>query len=100
MPIDFADKCGILGQFWIEFREDEDLENFLDYNDIGLPMSYMIAEGLVQANPMGEQYINETFDHFIKALDLTDEDIKDVDDLNDILELAHTKKGVEPEDKV
>ena len=26
MSVDFSDKCGILGQFWFEFREDDKLK--------------------------------------------------------------------------
>ena len=43
MAIPFADRCGILGRFWIEYREDEELKTFLEYNDVGLPVAYFIA---------------------------------------------------------
>lgn len=86
MTVSFSDKCGILGQFWIQYRDDENLAVFTEYNDIGLPLAYFIASGLVTANPMAEDYVNETFDMFISALELTDEDIEGLDNLDSILD--------------
>ena len=86
MAVSFSDKCGILGQFWVQYRDDENLKVFTEYNDIGLPLAYFIAAGLVTANPMAEDYVNETFNMFVNALELTDEDIEGLDNLDDILE--------------
>ena len=97
MAIEFADRCGILGQFWIDFRQDDDLKTFIEYNDIGLPLAYFIAEGLVSGTPMSEQYINETFDIFLKALDVTEEDIEGADNLTAVLDIAYEKKLDEPD---
>lgn len=86
MTVSFSDRCGILGQFWIQYRDDENLKVFTEYNDIGLPLAYFIASGLVTPNPMAEDYVNESFDMFISALELTEEDIEGLDNLNDVLD--------------
>jgi len=91
MSIDFSDKCGILGQFWFEFRDDDKLGEFISYNDVGLPLAWFIATGVVTPNPIAEEYIDETFNLFISALDLTDTEIEGVDNLNDILSIAEHK---------
>ncbi|NCX76979.1 MAG: hypothetical protein EBX09_08115 [Actinobacteria bacterium] len=98
MSVDFSDKCGILGQFWFEFREDEKLAGFIEYNDVGLPLAWFIATGLVTPTDMAEDYINETFNHFIAALDLTDEEIKGCTTLDEILSIAADKKDIDLED--
>lgn len=87
----FADKCGILGQFWIDFRDDEDLKDFTEYNDVGLPLAYFIAEGLVKETPLSETYIDETFEMFLKAMNVTEEEIGEADNLTQILDIAYAK---------
>ena len=64
----FETKCEILGQFWFEFRDDEKLKDFIEYNDIGLPLSFMIAEDIVASTPVAEAYINECWDLLCAAL--------------------------------
>lgn len=94
--MNLADKTGVLGQLWIQFRDDEDFETFMEYNDIGLPMAYYVAEGLVkELSPLGEQYIHETFDMFSEALNVSDEEIDGLEiiNLDSILELSYKKKN-------
>lgn len=86
MTVSFSDKCGILGQFWIQYRDDENLKVFTEYNDIGLPLAYFIAAGLVTANPIAEDYVNETFNMFVAALELTEEDLNGINDLDTLLD--------------
>jgi len=83
--IDFANKAGILGQFWIEFRDDEDMKNFIEFNDVGLPLAYFIAEGLVKETPMAETFIGETFDLLLKALEVTEEELEGVTNMNELM---------------
>jgi len=95
MAIPFADRCGILGRFWIEYREDEELKTFLEYNDVGLPIAYFIAEGLVKETPLSEQYINETFDLLLAAVELTEEEIEGIDNLDDLMAYRYDKDEAE-----
>jgi hypothetical protein len=98
--MNLADKTGILGQLWIQFRDEEEFETFMEYNDIGLPMAYYVAEGLVKdLTPLGEQYIIETFDMFSKALNITEEEIDGLENptLDDVLQLSYNKKN--PDDQ-
>jgi hypothetical protein len=88
MSLPFSDKCGILGQFWFEFRDDEKLADFITYNDIGLPLAWFIATGVVTPNPMAEDYINETFELFLAALELKEDEIEGLDTLEQILDIV------------
>jgi hypothetical protein len=90
--VEVSDKAGVLGQFWMEFRDDEILRPFVEFNDVGLPLSFFIASGIVQMTPMAEEYITETFGHFISALEITEEELGELDNLNDILDFARIKK--------
>jgi len=98
MATTFADKCGILGRFWIEFREDDELKTFVEYNDVGLPIAYFIAEGLVKETPLSEQYVNETFDLLLSALSVTEEEIEGIDNLEDLMDYRADKDQEEPKE--
>jgi hypothetical protein len=92
--MDFADKTGILGQLWIDFREDEKFSAFMEYNDIGVPMAYFIAEGLANPTPLGEQYVEETLDMMFTLLEITEEEVDELDQINldSVLNFAYDKK--------
>jgi hypothetical protein len=94
--MDFADKTGILGQLWIEFRDDPQFKVFIEYNDIGLPMAYMVAEGLIkELTPLGEQYIDESFKMLMDLLEVEESVLDEVlfdKNLGAVLLFAYQKK--------
>lgn len=93
MEINFADRCGILGQFWYDFRNDEELKPFISYNDVGMPLAWFISTGVVTPLPMAEEYINETFAMFLDAMEITEDDVIDVDNLDAVLAIVEKKKS-------
>jgi hypothetical protein len=95
--VSLADKAGVLAELWINYRDDEDFTDFIEYNDIGLPLAYFIAEGLVSdTSPLGDQYIIETFDMFATALNVTEEEVEALEDITliPILQLSKDKGGM------
>lgn len=93
--MEFADKAGMLAQLWLEFKADKDFAAFIEYNDIGLPLAYCHANGLVsEVTDLGEQYITETFDMFFKLLDITEEEVDAMEDqsLGAILTFGYSRK--------
>jgi hypothetical protein len=94
--MDYADKTGILGQLWIDFREDDNFSVFMEYNDIGLPLSYVVAEGLVpELTPLGEDYVDETIEMLFKLLEISEQEVELLPkiDLDSVLQFAHQKKN-------
>lgn len=94
--MDFADKSGLLAQLWLEFKEDKDFSAFIEYNDIGLPLAYCHANGLVtEVSDLGEDYIKETLDMFFKLLEITEEEVDEMDDqsLGAILTFGYSRKN-------
>jgi hypothetical protein len=81
----FSKKCEILGDLWMDYRTDEEFQDFVEYNDLGLPLAYAIASGIVDNAPMAQDYINETFDLLITSLGLTDTGF---DNLGEVLDSA------------
>jgi hypothetical protein len=94
--MDYADKTGLLGQLWIDYRDDENFSLFMEYNDIGLPLSYVVAEGLVpELTQLGEDYVDETLEMFFKLLEISEQEVEMLDKINldSVLDLAHQKKN-------
>jgi hypothetical protein len=78
----YSDKTEILADLWLNYRHDEEFQDFVEYNDIGLPLAYAIANGIVKNTDLAEGYIVETFDLLLAGLDV-DEDtgFETLDDL-------------------
>jgi hypothetical protein len=81
MKTTFEAKCDILSRLWQEHREDEDLQDFVEYNDLGLPLAYFISEGIALPTQLAETYIGETFDLLLAALDIEDTGFTDLKDV-------------------
>jgi hypothetical protein len=78
---DFDSRALILGQLWVNFKTDDEWSDFMEYNDLGLPLAFAFAEGIINHTPTLEQYINETWDLFIEALDIEDEGFARLEDI-------------------
>jgi len=69
---DLASKCDILNDIWINHSENEWLEDFIEINDLGLPMAYFISNGIVEATPLAVEIIDATFADLLELLDVED----------------------------
>ena len=79
----FTAKCQILSELWIKYRDEETLEDFFEYNDLSLPLAFLIAEEIVtDKNSAIEGFIEESFILLLSAVGLED---KGFDNLDDIL---------------
>jgi hypothetical protein len=83
----FENKCGILSDLWLEYREDEVFKDFVVYNDLGLPLAYAIENKMVTPLEQSVKMIDETFMLLLAALEV-DEDtgFETLDDLLVIIE--------------
>jgi hypothetical protein len=82
----FENKCSILADLWTEYRDNPDFVNFQEYNDLGLPIAYAIANNMVIKAPASELFVNETFDLLLSALEIPDD--TGFETLEEILELS------------
>jgi hypothetical protein len=81
MKTGFDAQCSILAQLWVEHRGDQEFEDFVEYNDLGLPLAYFIFEGVALSTPLAETYIGETFELLLAALGLEDVGFENLDEL-------------------
>jgi hypothetical protein len=77
----FSNKCEILGELWLKYRSEPEFEDFIDYNDLGLPIAYAIANDIVKSTDLAKSFIEETFDLLLVALGLEDEDWENLDEM-------------------
>lgn len=77
----FDTKALILGQLWISYKQDDEMSDFFEYNDLGLPLAFAFAEGIVNHTPTLEQYINETWFLLLEGLEIEDTGFEDITDL-------------------
>jgi hypothetical protein len=85
----YSNRAEILAELWMNYRIDPEFRDFIEYNDMGLPLSYFITENVVESTPIAENFINETFEILLKSLEIPDEGF---DSLDDILELKEAKE--------
>lgn len=91
---DFSKKCEILGMFYIRFRDTQDLSEFIEFNDIGLPLAYLASEGLCDISDDGKKYVAETWDLFLASLGVQDIGF---DDLQQVLDKADAEGKDNPD---
>ena len=77
----FSKKCEIFGELWLKYRSEEELEDFLEYNDLGLPIAYAIANDIVKSTDLAKSFVEETFDLLITSLKVEDTGWDNLDDL-------------------
>ena len=79
----FETQTQILADLWMDYRGDEEFADFIEYNDLGLPLAYIISSGIVESSPLAQQYIEETFDLLLAGMKI--EEDTGFDTLEDVL---------------
>jgi hypothetical protein len=74
-------KLKILSEIWLDYRDDDSFAEFVDYNDIGLPLSYFIYTEIVSPSPRADMYISETFDLLLASLGLEDDNFNSFEEM-------------------
>ena len=77
----FEDRCNILGELWIDYRDESDLEDFISFNDLGLPLAFAVAEDLVKPSARAVEMINESFELLLASLEIDDAGFTSFEDL-------------------
>jgi hypothetical protein len=78
---ELASKCDILNDIWINHSNNEWFEDFIEINDLGLPMAYFICNGIVEATPLAIEIIDVTFNDLLELCDVQDTGFTSLKDL-------------------
>lgn len=82
----FENKCAILSDLWMNYRDNDDFRDFIEYNDLGLPLAHFINAKIVETTELSTRFIEETFDLLLKAFNVEDDDFETMDDIMDAAE--------------
>lgn len=80
---DFVNKTNILGDFWTSYRNEPGFEEFVSYNDLGLPLAFAISEAIVDPTPSATELIEETFAMLLATLNIAEDG--EYESVNDML---------------
>ena len=66
----FEMKVAILAELWTDYKDEEGMDDFFEYNDLGLPLAFMLERKIVESTPVAQVYIEEAFELFCEVLGL------------------------------
>lgn len=81
MSTTFENKSIILAELWSKYRFDPEFSDFVTYNDLGLPLGFLIAEELVKPSDRAKAMVEETFNLLLAVLEIEDTGFEGLDDL-------------------
>ena len=74
MSTSFLTKCEILAEVHLEATWNIDLNEFREYNDLGLPLAYSLDKDLIELKEGAEVYIEDTWNNLCKMLGVDNEE--------------------------
>ena len=74
-------KAQILASIWIDHRGEEELADFFEFNDLGLPLAYAAFSDLIESTEKAQAIIDETFDMLLEHFGVEDAGYTDLDEL-------------------
>jgi len=81
METTFLNKVEILADLFVNYGSDPEFVDFIEYNDLGLPLAHLASEGMASITTEGEGYIEETWLLFIESLGIEDTGFETLDDI-------------------
>jgi hypothetical protein len=69
---DYSKQCEILNDLWINHINNEIFEDFIEVNDLGLPLAHMITNGIVESTPLAQEIIQQSFEDLLELLEVKD----------------------------
>ena len=78
---DFSDKCNILSDLWLNYKDEPEFADFIEYNDVGLSLAFCITHEIVASTDTAAGYINESFDLPLESLGAQDTGYTSLDEL-------------------
>lgn len=76
----------ILAELYANHKDDKGFKDFVEFNDLGLPLAYFTNEGLVTPSEDALRYISETFELFVGSLGIEDTGFTSLDEMLNYLD--------------
>jgi hypothetical protein len=71
----------ILAELWMTYKNDPNFEDFISYNDLGLPLAYVMSTGIATRTDASNKFIEETFTLLLGSLEVEDTGFYTLDEL-------------------
>jgi hypothetical protein len=81
MKTQFDRVCLILSELWLNHKKDPVFMDFIEYNDLGLPLAYAINEGIVEKTDVAEKFVQETFELLLAGVAVEDSGFENLKEL-------------------
>jgi len=85
-------KSKILAQFLIKHEEDDWAQAFIKHNDVGFPLARFISNGTATPLPKAYEFIDATYAMLLDAMEVSEQDVLDVDNLDDFVVIVEKRK--------
>lgn len=69
----FETICLILSDLWINHKYKKEFLDFMSYNDLGLPLAFLVDSELVTPTEIAKKYIEETWEILLKSLSIKED---------------------------
>jgi hypothetical protein len=89
---DIENQFDILSNFYLTYKDDSSIKDFIDFNDIGLPLAFLVSEELCEPTELALIYVQETFAMLLDTMGLKDIGFKDLDHLMSTAEKSGKSK--------
>lgn len=86
MATTIDNQYSILSELWFFHKDDEGLAEFVSFNDIGLPLAYLIQAGIVNRTDEADFYVGQTFKMLVDLAEIEDTGFETLDQMLDTLE--------------
>jgi hypothetical protein len=47
-------------------------EDFIEVNDLGLPLAHFISQGIVESTPLAQELVEQSFEDLLELLEVKD----------------------------
>ena len=84
MKTEFKNMCAILADIWLNYRDDAEFTDFIEYNDLGLPLAYAIESGIVDNTDRAKAFVEESFELLLAGLEIEDTGFEDLEEMLDL----------------
>jgi hypothetical protein len=85
MTTPYKIKHKILADLWTNYKDDHEYADFFAFNDLGLPLAFIIEQKIVKSTPEAQVYIEQTFELLVDSLGLDPDD--EFESIDEMLEL-------------
>jgi hypothetical protein len=82
----FEKRCEILADLWLNYKNDVSFSDFMEYNDLGLPLAYALSNSILDysASEKAKPFVNEAWDLLLSGMGVEDIGYASLNDLLDL----------------